>query len=146
MIFIGIRIAKNPVVVSEMCHNEKNRPPNIFKEFSKNMNNSIDTQSLLLQMRSLAAEAASRPVSPQEVEKGAASSEKFSDILTNSINAVTKEQNKSSDMRAAFEKGKDIDLTEVMLQAQKASLSFQAMTQVRNRLVEAYREVARMPI
>jgi len=34
----------------------------------------------------------------------------------------------------------------VMLQAQKASLSFQAMTQVRNKLVEAYKDVMNMPI
>ena len=34
----------------------------------------------------------------------------------------------------------------LMLQAQKASLSFQAMTQVRNKLVEAYKEVINMPL
>jgi flagellar hook-basal body complex protein FliE len=33
-----------------------------------------------------------------------------------------------------------------MIQAQKASLSFQAMTQVRNKLVEAYKDVMNMPI
>ncbi len=110
------------------------------------MNNSIDTQSLLLQMRSLAAEASSQPVSSLQVEKGEKSSTDFANLLSNSINAVAKEQNKSSEMRTAFETGKDIELTEVMLQAQKASLSFQAMTQVRNKLVEAYREVSRMPI
>jgi flagellar hook-basal body complex protein FliE len=33
-----------------------------------------------------------------------------------------------------------------MIQAQKASVSFQAMTQVRNRLVSAYEEIMRMSI
>ncbi len=110
------------------------------------MSNNIDTQSLLLQMRSLAAEASAQISPPHQVEKGAKSSGEFAGLLSSSINAVTAEQNKSSDMRKAFELGKDIDLTEVMLQAQKASLSFQAMTQVRNKLVEAYRDVIRMPI
>jgi flagellar hook-basal body complex protein FliE len=49
-------------------------------------------------------------------------------------------------MRKAFEKGEDMDLADVMIQAQKASLSFQAMTQVRNKLLEAYRDIKNMPI
>jgi flagellar hook-basal body complex protein FliE len=33
-----------------------------------------------------------------------------------------------------------------MIASQKASVSFQAMVQVRNKLVEAYKEVMNMPI
>lgn len=110
------------------------------------MNNNIDTQSLLLQMRSLAAEASSQPAPTESVENGVAGSENFADLLSNSINAVATEQNKSGDMKSAFERGEDIDLSEVMLQVQKASLSFQAMTQVRNKLVDAYKDVTRMSI
>lgn len=110
------------------------------------MNNSIDTQSLLLQMRSLAAEASAQKPEVQPVEKGVAASENFADLLSNSINSVAEEQNKSGAMKNAFERGEDVELSEVMLQVQKASLSFQAMTQVRNKLTEAYKEVTRMPI
>jgi flagellar hook-basal body complex protein FliE len=39
-----------------------------------------------------------------------------------------------------------VDLPQVMIQAQKASVSFQAMTQVRNRLVTAYEDIMKMPI
>lgn len=110
------------------------------------MTNSVDTQSLMLQMRSLAAEAASQTSAAEKPEKGVQSAENFADLLSESMNAVAKEQNKSSDMKTAFEKGEDVDLTEVMVQAQKASLSFQAMTQVRNKLVEAYKDIKNMPI
>jgi len=37
-------------------------------------------------------------------------------------------------------------LPEVMIALQKASLSFQAMTEVRNRLVSAYQDIMNMPI
>ncbi|MGC9386239.1 MAG: flagellar hook-basal body complex protein FliE [Hydrogenovibrio sp.] len=110
------------------------------------MTNSVDTQSLMLQMRSLAAEAASQTQPVKEPEKGAESAGKFADLLSKSINGVAEQQNKSSAMKTAFEKGEDVDLTEVMVQAQKASLSFQAMTQVRNKLVEAYKDIKNMPI
>lgn len=110
------------------------------------MTNSVDTQSLMLQMRSLAAEASAQTKPVEAAEKGAKSADNFADLLSSSINAVAEEQNKSAAMKTAFEKGEDVDLTEVMVQAQKASLSFQAMTQVRNKLVEAYKDIKSMPI
>ncbi|QAB15560.1 flagellar hook-basal body complex protein FliE [Hydrogenovibrio thermophilus] len=110
------------------------------------MTNSVDTQSLMLQMRSLAAEAASQSQPVKQPEKGAETAGNFAELLSQSVNSVAEEQNKSSAMKTAFEKGEDVDLTEVMVQAQKASLSFQAMTQVRNKLVEAYKDIKNMPI
>jgi flagellar hook-basal body complex protein FliE len=50
-------------------------------------------------------------------------------------------------MAVAYEKGDPtIDLPQVMIAAEKASVSFQAMTQVRNRLVSAYEDIMKMPI
>jgi flagellar hook-basal body complex protein FliE len=47
----------------------------------------------------------------------------------------------------AYERGEPgVDLAEVMIQAQKASVSFTALTQVRNRLVTAYEDIMKMPI
>ncbi|MGZ5030965.1 MAG: flagellar hook-basal body complex protein FliE, partial [Methylobacter sp.] len=40
----------------------------------------------------------------------------------------------------------NVSLAEVMVASQKASVSFQAMLQVRNKLVEAYKDVMNMPI
>jgi flagellar hook-basal body complex protein FliE len=39
-----------------------------------------------------------------------------------------------------------VDLAQVMVALQKASVSFQAMTQVRNKLVDAYRDIMSMPV
>ena len=50
-------------------------------------------------------------------------------------------------MRSAFDSGQgDMDLSQVMIAVQKSSLSFEAMVQVRNKLVEAYKDVMNMPI
>jgi flagellar hook-basal body complex protein FliE len=109
----------------------------------------VDTQSLLLQMRSLAAQAEAKPLSTDVEQKleGLEKSENFAELLANSVRAVNEQQQKSAEMKKAFERGDpDVELSEVMLQAQKASLSFQAMTQVRNKLVEAYKEVINMPL
>jgi flagellar hook-basal body complex protein FliE len=108
----------------------------------------IDTQSLMLQMRALSAQAQNQPaISTEIAQNGQGKAEGFADLMRQSIEGVNNQQNKSRELREAFERGDEgADLTEVMLQAQKASLSFQAMTQVRNKLVEAYKDVMNMPI
>ena len=50
-------------------------------------------------------------------------------------------------LATAFESGDPtVNLSEVMVAIQKASISFQAMTQVRNNLVSAYKEVMNMQV
>ncbi|MGH8314875.1 MAG: flagellar hook-basal body complex protein FliE, partial [Steroidobacterales bacterium] len=50
-------------------------------------------------------------------------------------------------MAAAFESGaKDVDIAQVMIEVQKAGLAFRAMTEVRNKLVQAYQDVMNMPL
>ncbi len=71
----------------------------------------------------------------------------FGDLMTKAINNVNEVQQKSSSMATAYEKGvAGVDITDVMIASQKASVSFQAMVQVRNKLVEAYKDVMSMPI
>jgi flagellar hook-basal body complex protein FliE len=109
----------------------------------------IDTQSLMLQMRSLAAQAGTMPTDnvANIDQTGQDKVDGFADLLAKSVESVSAEQHKAGGLKAAFEKGDaDVDLSEVMLQVQKASLSFQAMTQVRNKLVEAYKDVIHMPL
>jgi len=109
----------------------------------------IDTQSLMLQMRSLAAQADAKPVSgvEQTSQGDQDKAANFADLLAESVQSVNSEQFKAGEMKKGFEQGDpEMELSEVMLQVQKASLSFQAMTQVRNKLVEAYKDVIHMPL
>ena len=53
----------------------------------------------------------------------------------------------SKALTAAFERGDpSVSLAEVMITAQKASLQFTGMTEVRNKLLNAYQEVMNMPV
>jgi len=71
----------------------------------------------------------------------------FGELMTKAINNVNDVQQKSSSMADAYEKGvAGVDITDVMIASQKASVSFQAMVQVRNKLVDAYKDVMNMPI
>ena len=71
----------------------------------------------------------------------------FSQLLSKAIESVNQLQNEADRMSTAYELGDDkVDLAQVMLASQKADLSFQAMVQVRNKLISAYQEVMRMQI
>ena len=71
----------------------------------------------------------------------------FKTMFGNAINNVNEQQQKSSELRTRFEKGDPmVDLPEVMIAAQKASVSFDAMKEVRNKLVDAYKDIMNMPV
>jgi len=68
-------------------------------------------------------------------------------LLKNAITEVNSTQQTSAGMKQAFETGAtDASLAEVMIASQKADLSFRAMTEVRNKLVNAYQEIMNMPV
>jgi flagellar hook-basal body complex protein FliE len=71
----------------------------------------------------------------------------FGDLLRRSIDAVNDTQQEAAALRTAFEQGREgLDLSEVMIAVQKSSISFQAMVEVRNKLVDAYKDVMNMPV
>jgi flagellar hook-basal body complex protein FliE len=101
----------------------------------------VEMTRLLGEMRRLAATAEARPSEATPNAQG------FAELLKSSLNAVNEAQTSAAEMAAALELGdRSVALPEVMIALQKASLSFQAMTEVRNRLVNAYQEIMNMPI
>src|SRR5690606_30340799 len=56
-------------------------------------------------------------------------------------------QQRAADLAVRFERGEPgVELPQVMLEMQKASVSFRAVTEVRNKLVDAYQAIMNMPI
>jgi flagellar hook-basal body complex protein FliE len=108
----------------------------------------VEFNRLMLEMRSMQTEAMARKSVVSPVEAGAAASvPSFPDLLGQAVRKVNETQQVSNDMAKAFELGQGgVDLTEVMIASQKASVSFQAMTQVRNKMVQAYQDIMQMPI
>jgi flagellar hook-basal body complex protein FliE len=70
----------------------------------------------------------------------------FGQALSNAISGLNESQNAADDASVRMAAGEPIDLHEVMLARETASLDFQLAVQVRNKLVEAYQDVMRMQI
>ena len=71
----------------------------------------------------------------------------FGKLLQKGIDSVNQSQQSANNLATQFEKGvPGVELPQVMLEMQKASVSFRALTEVRNRLVNAYQEIMNMPL
>jgi flagellar hook-basal body complex protein FliE len=106
----------------------------------------MDTQGLdqvLSVLRATAVQAGGKAREPQAGSGGV----DFAQVLKNTIDQVNQTQQQAEDMAANFAAGDgNANLHEVMISLQKASLSFQEMVQVRNRLVSAYNDVMNMQV
>jgi len=79
--------------------------------------------------------------------QGTSGVSEFSKLLQKGIDSVNETQQSANNLATQFEKGvPGVELPQVMLEMQKASVSFRALTEVRNRLVNAYQEIMNMPI
>ncbi|RME34167.1 MAG: flagellar hook-basal body complex protein FliE [Gammaproteobacteria bacterium] len=105
--------------------------------------NEIDMNQILSQMRALSGriEGLEQPVTKAEEPGG------FRELLDKAVDQVNETQQQANRLATAFQQGDpEVDLAEVMLASQKASLSFKALSEVRNKLVTAYQEIMNMPV
>ncbi len=99
---------------------------------------------LINEMRVMAQQAQGSTPTPSASQS---TNSEFVNLLKDSINKVSETQKQAGNLAERFELGdKNVDLAEVMVNLQKANVSFQAMTQVRNRLVSAYQDIMNMQI
>ena len=104
---------------------------------------SIDAQALLAQMRALASQAQA----PEMRLPATTPTVSFTDVMRQAIDHVNANQQHAARLTEGFERGDPgVDLADVMVSLQKANISFQAVTQVRNRLVSAYQDIMNMPL
>jgi flagellar hook-basal body complex protein FliE len=104
----------------------------------------VNTQGidqLLQELNRLAAQAGGQA----DPAGGAGAS--FGDALQAALQQVNATQQDAARLQQEFDlNAPNVNLHEVMASLQKASLSFQTMVQVRNRLVSAYQEVMNMQV
>lgn len=71
----------------------------------------------------------------------------FSSALQNALQEVSQAQESAQQMSQDFSSGNsEVNLQDVMVNLQKANLSFQQMVQVRNKLVSAYQDIMNMSV
>lgn len=106
-----------------------------------------DIDLMVNQLRAVAAQASvGAPVGGANAAAQAPSQD-FAALLQSAVDEVNTAQQGARQLTRQFEAGDaEVNLQDVVLSLQKASLSFQTMVQVRNKLVSAYQEVMSMQV
>lgn len=105
----------------------------------------MEIDSVLAQIRSLSAQT--RIGTSQATAPRKSGPSEFASLLSKGIEQVNQTDQRASQLSAAFQRGEPgVELPQVMIEMQKASVSFRALTEVRNRLVSAYQEIMNMQV
>ncbi|MDH3221841.1 MAG: flagellar hook-basal body complex protein FliE [Gammaproteobacteria bacterium] len=98
---------------------------------------------LLNQMQALESLASGQQIQPEIRNEPTAS---FGELMQQAIDQVNETQMQASSLTRAFELGENVDISQVMIAVQKSRLSFEALNQVRNKLLSAYQDVMNMSV
>ena len=104
-------------------------------------------RSMQSQIRGVGGQAHEAPQAVAAAQSQAAAPGSFSNVLKAGLDQVNQAQQQATSLQTQFEQGvPGVELPQVMLEMQKASVSFRALTEVRNRFVSAYQDIMNMPI
>ena len=92
------------------------------------------------------ADIRSNPVNNVGVDGQSVEKTDFSAVLKEAVDHVNGLQGSAEQMRTDYVMGVSDDLVSTMIASEKASLAFQGVIQVRNRVVSAYETVFNMPV
>lgn len=113
----------------------------------------IQANNLYAELQAMATQVSGNaaPIRPniesnvQQVNNPASAN--FSDLLQQAVNNVNDLQSTSGELKNAVEMGdRSVSLAEAMIASQKAGVAFEATVQVRNKLVDAYKQIMSMPV
>jgi flagellar hook-basal body complex protein FliE len=85
------------------------------------------------------------PARPNEITPGQ-QPESFGNLLGKFVEEVNTRQNAASDAVHSLQSGGNVSLHQAVIAMEEASVSFQLMVEVRNKLLDAYQELMRMQV
>src|ERR1700677_2714868 len=83
---------------------------------------------------------------PHPAVEGKEGSKSFADTLKDAVQNVNQAQKEADVKMQEIATGKNHNIPEVMIAAEKADISLKLMVQVRNKIIEAYQEIMKMQV
>ena len=106
----------------------------------------IKAQSLYSELQSMASQAKIGMPEVPSIQPNP-TSKNFSEMLSDAINGVNSMQLNAKDQIKKFEMGDPgLSMADVMVAKEKSGIAFEATVQVRNKVMEAYKQIMNMPV
>ena len=111
----------------------------------------IGSNPFLQEMQSLRGEISPNlgsAIQPNSIQKvGNTTGADFSELLSQAVGGVTELQKNSANLATRLEMGDStVTLSDTVIAREKSGVAFEATVQVRNKLIEAYKEIMSMPV
>ena len=85
-------------------------------------------------------------ITERGIQGGPERSRGFASELVDALRDVDALNDEAAEKAAALARGEDVPLHELLIAQEKADVSFRLLVEVRNQLIDAWREVTRGPI
>ena len=66
--------------------------------------------------------------------------------MRSAVDSVNEQQQLSRQLQTSYVRGEDVSLTDVAIAMQRSSVAFEATVQVRNKILESYKEIMNMTV
>jgi flagellar hook-basal body complex protein FliE len=66
--------------------------------------------------------------------------------MRSAVDSVNEQQKLSRALQTSYVRGEDVSLTDVAIAMQRSSVAFEATVQVRNKILESYKEIMNMTV
>ena len=70
----------------------------------------------------------------------------FSEVFSNMMNSVNDLQQDAAQIQTDFMNGEPVEIHQMMIKAQEAGIAMDLLLEIRNKLINAYTEIMRMPM
>ena len=104
---------------------------------------SVAMQQALEQVDAGAEQPRGIAVSSTSSAPGAGS---FLDTMRSAVDSVNEQQRLSRQLQTSYVRGEDVSLTDVAIAMQRSSVAFEATVQVRNKILESYKEIMNLTV
>jgi flagellar hook-basal body complex protein FliE len=121
------------------------RPPPTFSALQGGASSQVNKPTGLQQKESNQAFSLLDPNSAQSASTDSSFGE-LGNLLMNQVKGVNSMQNQADSMVHSMLTGGDVNEAEVLTSVQKADLAFRMLMQIRNKLMDAYREIQQVQI
>jgi flagellar hook-basal body complex protein FliE len=68
------------------------------------------------------------------------------DTMRSAVDSVNDQQRLSRQLQTSYVRGEDVSLTDVAIAMQRSSVAFEATVQVRNKILESYKEIMNITV
>jgi len=106
----------------------------------------VSNSNTLLQTGKTVSEMRNDRINADAIDSSDQVTKSFADTLSDAVNKVNEVSREADVQMQKLATGETKNIPEVMIATEKASIAFKLLTQVRNKMIDAYQEIMKMQV